>query len=192
MKRSLATAALASALTLTCAGLAFAQDQYYGEVRLFGSSFCPRGWLAADGQLMSVRQNSALFSLLRTTYGGDGSTTFALPDLRGRAPVSPAQSSWSTSYGAASVTLTQGQLPAHGHGLQGASQSSTTTLPTGSLLATFPPGRSGYAAGASAADAPMSSTAIGQTGGGQPISTQSPVLAMNWCVATWGAPPLRP
>jgi microcystin-dependent protein len=86
MKCSLAATALASILHLTRAGLASAQGQYLSEVRLFGSNFCPVGWLKADGRLMEIAQNTALFSLLGTTYGGDGKRSFALPNLTGRAP----------------------------------------------------------------------------------------------------------
>lgn len=89
MKRLLASAAFASALTLTCPGLASAQEPFLGEVRLFGFNFCPLGWLAANGQLLPLNQFTALFSLLGTTYGGNGTTNFSLPDLRGRAPVAP-------------------------------------------------------------------------------------------------------
>ena len=86
MKRLLAATAFACILHLTAAGLASAEAQYLSEVRLFGSNFCPVGWLKADGRLMEIAQNTALFSLLGTTYGGDGKRTFALPNLTGRAP----------------------------------------------------------------------------------------------------------
>jgi microcystin-dependent protein len=86
MKRLFATATLASALHLSCAGLASAQEVYIGEIRLFGSNFCPLGWVAAAGQLLPINQNVALFSLYGTTYGGNGTNNFALPNLSGRAP----------------------------------------------------------------------------------------------------------
>jgi microcystin-dependent protein len=193
MKRSLATAALASALTLTCAGLAAAQEPYLGEVRLFGFNFCPSGWLAANGQTLPIAQYAALFSLLGTNYGGNGTVNFGLPDLRGRAPVAPTpQEQIGGAYGAASVTLTVAQLPGHTHALRGTSQPPTTNNPAGSLLPTFPAAQHTFAAGTSPADTSLSQAAIGITGTGQPVPTQSPVLAMNWCVAWQGIYPSRP
>jgi microcystin-dependent protein len=193
MKRLLATAALASALTLTCTGIASAQEPYLGEVRLFGFDFCPNGWIAANGQLLPLNQFTALFSLYGTIYGGNGTSNFGLPDLRGRAPVSPTpQQQIGGVYGAPSVTLTVPQLPGHTHALRGTSQPPTTNSPAGSLLATFPAGEHIFAAGTSPADTPMSQAAIGATGSNQPVPTQSPILAMNWCVAIQGIYPSRP
>jgi microcystin-dependent protein len=193
MKRLLASAAFASALTLTCPGLASAQEPFLGEVRLFGFNFCPLGWLAANGQLLPLNQFTALFSLLGTTYGGNGTTNFSLPDLRGRAPVAPTpQQVLGGVYGAPSVTLTMAQLPAHTHALRGTSQPPATNNPSGSLLATFPVTEKNFAAGTSPSDTPLSQASIGSTGSGQPVPTQSPILAMNWCVATQGIFPSRP
>ncbi len=87
MKRPLVTTALTSALLLTCIGVASAQAPYLGEMRLFGFNFCPKNWLPANGQLQLINGNQALFSLFGTSYGGDGRTNFALPNLIGRAPV---------------------------------------------------------------------------------------------------------
>ena len=198
MKRSLVTAAIASALTFTCAGLASAQEPYIGEVRMFGYNWCPVGWAPANGQLLPISQYTALFSLYGTNFGGNGQTNFALPDLRARAPVSfgsppglPPQA-FATPYGTASVTLTVAQLPAHTHASMGSSQPNTEPSPAGTLFATFPPAQNVYAVGTSPANTPMSPTAIGITGGNQPVSTQSPALAMNWCVAMAGIFPSRP
>jgi len=195
MKRLLATAALASALTFTCTGFASAQDQYLGEVRQFGYNWCPQGWLQASGQLLSIQQFTALFSLYGTNFGGNGSTNFGIPNLSGRAPVgyggAPFGQPFATSYGTSSVTLTTGQLPAHTHQLMATSQAPATNLPAGGLLTTFPAAQHVYATGAPA-DTAMSPSAIGMTGGNQPVATQSPALAMNWCVAIVGIYPSRP
>jgi microcystin-dependent protein len=194
MKRLLATAALAFALTFTCTGLASAQEPYIGEVRLFGYNWCPRGWLQANGALLSIAQNTALFSLYGTNFGGNGSTNFGLPDLTGRAPVGfggpPFGQGFATPYGVSTVTLTVGQLPAHTHTLFGTSQANASNSPAGGLLPTFPSAQHVYATGAPA-DTPMSPNAIGITGGSQPVQTQSPALAMNWCVAIVGIFPSR-
>lgn len=196
MKRLLASAVFATALNLTCVGLAFAQEPYLGEIRLFGFNFCPVGWAPANGQTLSISANSALFSLYGTYFGGNGTTNFNLPDLTGRAPVAfgspPNGQAFGTAYGASSVNLTIGQLPPHTHQLRATSQSNNQNLPAGALLATFPAGEKIYSASTAPADTAMSTAAIGLTGGGLPVSTQSPALAVSWCVATQGIYPSRP
>jgi microcystin-dependent protein len=195
MQRSLVTAALSSVLVLTSIGFAAAQSPFLGEVRLFGYNFCPQGWASAAGQLMQINQNTALFSLFGTFYGGDGKSTFALPNLQGRAPVGfsdpPQGQPVGTAYGTASVKLTVAQLPAHSHTLQASSQTPDTNLPAGSLLATFQTPQINYAQGNSPANTAMSKGAIGSTGGNEAVPTQSPVLAMAWCVALQGIFPSR-
>lgn len=196
MKRSLAAAALACALNMTSAGVASAQDQYLGEVRLFGYNWCPQGWLQASGQLLSIAQNTALYSLYGTNFGGNGTTNFGLPNLTGRAPTgwgtTPPGQPFAAVYGSSSVTLTVQQLPAHTHQLYATSGANTTNTAAGALLPTFPAGQHIYSASGAPADTPMSQTAIGITGANQPVQTQSPVLAMNWCVAIVGIYPSRP
>jgi microcystin-dependent protein len=113
MKRLLATGGLISALSITCINLAGAQDQYLGEIRPFAFNFCPQGWLTAAGQTLSINQYTALFALYGTTYGGNGTTNFALPNLSGRAPYG--QSSGQpigTVYGAPSGSTGGAQSPA--------------------------------------------------------------------------------
>jgi microcystin-dependent protein len=195
MKRLLATAALVSALSITCVNLAAAQEQYLGEVRLFGFNFCPIGWAAAAGQILPISQNAALFSLFGTFYGGNGTSTFALPNLSGRAPYGQASGGAGqpigTIYGASTTTLTPAQMPSHTHQLAGSTAADTTNSPAGALLPTFAAGNHIYAASGSPANTPMAATAIGPTGGSQPFSIQSPALSLNWCVATQGIYPSR-
>jgi len=196
MKRLFASAALVAAFVFSCAGVASAQEPYLGEVRLFGYNWCPTGWAQANGQLLSISANTALFSLYGTNFGGNGQTTFGLPNLIGRAPygygsTAPGQP-FAALYGNASVTLTVGQLPAHNHALLATSASPTTNLPSGGLFATFPSNEKIYAPSGSPANAPLSQTSIGMTGNNQPVPTQSPALALNWCVATVGIYPSRP
>ncbi|MGZ9098138.1 MAG: phage tail protein [Brevundimonas sp.] len=163
-----------------------------GQVSLFATNWCPRGWTQANGAILAINQNTALFSLYGTTYGGNGVTTFALPNLNDRAPIS-----WSNTnplgatIGASSVTLTQAQMPVHAHSVLGASASTSTNSPAGASLGTFPVGQPIYAANTVTPDVPMHAGIVGPAGGSQPVSTQSPVLAMNWCVATQGIYPSR-
>lgn len=196
MKRLFAAAVMACSLIFSCAGPASAQEPYLGEVRLFGYNWCPQGWLQASGQILSIAQNTALFSLYGTNFGGNGQTNFGLPNLTGRAPVGfgsvPPGQPFAASYGASSVTLTVGQLPAHTHQLMGSSQGPVNNSPAGGLLPTFPPGQQIYTASGAPADTPMALNAIGITGSNQPVQTQSPALAMNWCVAIVGIYPSRP
>lgn len=187
-------AALAIAAGLGCAAPAFAQaEPFIGQLTLFGMNWCPKNWLPANGQTMSIAQNTALFSLLGVQYGGDGVQTFALPNLQARAPVSasgsyPVGSSW----GQTSVTLTTQQMPAHNHLVMAASTGPTTGSPSGASLATFPTGTVIYAAPSSTPDVPMNPQIVTTAGGSQPFSTQSPVLAMSWCVSMSGVYPSRP
>ncbi len=193
MKRSLATAAFALASPLIFAGGASAYEQIIGEVRLFGFNFCPVDWSKADGKLLNIMQYQALFALYGDRYGGNGTSTFALPDLNGRAPVgSGPEKAAGTKYGDATVTLNVAQLPAHTHQSFASSKENTSGFPTGALLPpTVEPGGDLYAPAGSPADKPMNEAAIGKTGEGQPVPTQSPVLAMTWCVAIYGVWPSR-
>ena len=112
-----------------------------GEIRMFGGNFAPRGWAMCNGQILSIAQNTALFSLLGTTYGGNGQTTFALPDMRGRAPIHPGQGpglsnrDLGESAGAETITLSQAQMPVHNHPVQGSSADQTTDRPAGAVPA---------------------------------------------------------
>lgn len=168
-------------------------EPFIGEIAIFGFSFVPRGWAACDGQLLPISQFTALFSLIGTTYGGDGRVNFALPDLRGRIPMHFGAGPGLSPYafgdrnGAEAVTLTTAQLPSHSHALHAATTEDDATDPTGRVLAV--PNRGIYTS--APADATMSSTAIGTAGGGQPVDIRQPYLTLNICIALEGIFPSR-
>jgi microcystin-dependent protein len=167
-------------------------DPFLGELRLFGFGFAPRNWALCEGQLLPIASNSALFSLLGTTYGGNGQTTFALPDLRGRVPIAFGQGPGLSNYilgqaaGSETVTLLDNQIPGHNHAVQAAS-AATSKNPSGSIPALTPAGSS-YG---QTADLSMSPTMVSGGGGGGPHSNVQPYLTLNWCIALYGQFPSR-
>lgn len=190
--RLMALGLAACGLACAASAPASAQNQYVGEVRLFGFNFCPASWLPANGQSLPISQYVVLFDLYGTTYGGDGKTTFNLPNLQGRAPVgATASEPVGAAYGASTVTLAQSQLPPVRPRLIGSHVTATEAAPIGALLGVAAPGKGGYAPAGSPANAPMSVDAISPLGSGQPVPTQSPSLAMTWCVAYLGVFPSR-
>ena len=180
-------------------------EPFIGEVKMFGFYFAPRGYATCQGQLMSIAQNTALFSLLGTYYGGDGQTTFGLPDLQGRVPIGQGQGPGLPAYqmgekaGATSATLTTAQMPAHVHPAQGitvnipvSTGGADSSSPAGAYLADN--GTDGYSSvstsGASYGAVQLSgNTAI--TGSGFPFSIMNPYLVMNYSIATEGIFPSR-
>jgi microcystin-dependent protein len=188
---------LVNSLFFSLLNLHIIMDPFIGQICLFGFDFAPRGWMACNGQLLPIAQNSALFSLLGTTYGGDGRTTFALPDLRGRVPVHQGQGAGRSVYtmgeagGAEQVTLTVNQMPAHTHPVRvpisdgGADQTSSQ----GNVLASDTSG-SIYTAAANANDGYPGVTAQ-PAGGNQPVSMLPPFLVGNYCIAIQGIFPSR-
>jgi microcystin-dependent protein len=160
-------------------------EPFLGEIRLVPFSFAPRGWAICAGQLLPINQNQALFALLGTTYGGNGQTTFALPDLRGRVPLGAGQAAGGSSYplgasgGQEAVKLTTGQLPGHGHAVHASSAAATTKNPT----TAFPAGGGAYAAQRGAR---MNSAMIGRTGGGGEHENRQPYLSLNYIIALQG------
>ncbi len=179
------------ALAGCLASPAAAQDQFIGQLQQFGMNWCPQDWHRADGTLLSVNEYGALYSLIGTTYGGNGTQTFALPDLRARAPIGySTQMPLGVMAGTPSTTLTSINLPAHSHGLQGDETGPVTNQPNGSMLGTFPPGSPIYSSGSGAI--PLNYHVVQITGGNQPVQTQSPILATNWCIALYGIYPSRP
>lgn len=196
MKRHVATALLAGALSAAGINLVAAQEMYVGELRQFGFNWCPYGWLQAAGQLLPISQYTPLFALIGTSFGGNGSTNFALPNLSGRAPYGQLANGQGQPlgavYGQSQVTLTVANLPAHTHQLYGSTAAGTTYTLVGSLLST--PSNTSlkeYAGSGSPANAPMAQTAVGMTGNNIPFSIQSPALSMNWCIAMTGIYPSR-
>ncbi|MES2108389.1 MAG: tail fiber protein [Bacteroidota bacterium] len=173
-------------------------------VFLFAGNFAPRGFTSCEGQLIAIAQNTALFSLLGTTYGGNGQTTFALPDLRGRAPIGQGQGPGLSPYvegqtgGSETATLTVNQLPSHTHNLTAYAGQGTTGAPSGSTWLAAGPG-TGSGPNASqlktyATNSPnvvLGSGSTTFTGGGQPVSTLSPYLSMFYIIAVEGIFPSR-
>lgn len=178
-------------------------DAYVGEIRLFAGSYAPDGWHLCDGTVLTVQGNEALFSLIGATYGGNGSTNFALPDLRGRVPIHMGQGTGLTNRaigqtgGAETVALTTAQLPTHTHNLVASSSPATSTTPGGTLgLATTTTSGWGlyYAGNTPTADvqiAPMASTAVGVTGNSQPHANMMPSLVLTYIICLLGTYPTR-
>ncbi len=170
-------------------------EPYIGEIRLFGFTFAPVGWAFCDGTLIPIAQNTALFSLLGTFYGGDGQTTFALPDLRSRVPVCQGQGSGLSSYtagqkgGVEQVSLSTAQLPAHNHLLACQTAGGNSQTPEGSVLAVDASGLTAlYSTTENAAMAP---SAVSNTGQNQGHTNLQPYLVLNYCIALFGIFPPR-
>lgn len=171
-------------------------EPFIGEIRMCAFNFPPRGWATCDGQLLAINQNQALFSLLGTTYGGNGTTNFALPDMRGRAPCH-----WGTGpglppmsigerAGAESVTLITSQLPAHGHGVRASTDLASATSPAGALMGAKGRGGADVYAPANNLTA-LASSGVGPTGGGQAHDNMQPSLVVNFVIALTGIFPSR-
>ena len=168
-------------------------EPFLGEIRLVPYNFAPRGWARCDGQLLSIAQNTALFSLLGTTYGGNGQTTFALPDLRGRAALHNGQGPGLSNYAEGQVggeeyhTLTQPEMPAHNHTVQAAMTGNSNT-PLNSVLANVRKNK--YAADPDN-NTPMDPNMISPTGGSQAHNNLQPYLVLEYIIALEGIFPSR-
>jgi len=170
-------------------------DPFIAEIRIFGGNFAPRGWAECDGQLLSIAQNTALFSLLGTTFGGNGQTTFALPNLQGRAPMFWGQGPGLSprvigeSGGEDTVTLLSSEMPAHAHNLNAAGGLAAGRNPTDNPLARS---RNGMAYQDNANPVvPMASQAVEIIGGSQPHNNMQPYLALTFIIALQGIFPPR-
>ncbi|UOQ53599.1 phage tail protein [Hymenobacter cellulosivorans] len=185
-------------------------EAYIGSIVLFAGNFAPRNWAFCDGSLLSISQNSALFSILGTTYGGNGTTTFALPDLRGRTPVHAnngqpgpgvAAVQLGERAGTNTVTLTAQQMPAHTHVQQVATQAATTSTPGNTVVPGKPNGiTSGseetvaindLVAAAGATLVPLAPNALSIAGGSQPVGVMQPYLGINYIICLYGLYPSR-
>jgi microcystin-dependent protein len=170
-------------------------DPFIGEIKMFAGTFAPRSYALCDGQLLAISQNDALFSLLGTTYGGDGRTTFGLPDMRGRIPVhqgtgpglSPRPIGQKS--GAETVTLNSNQMPNHGHGIMKGSTDTATAKPAGGNV---------FAATVSSdiyrddeINVPLAADAVSQKGSSQSHSNLMPFLCVNFIIALFGVYPSR-
>jgi microcystin-dependent protein len=171
---------------------------YYGEIYMFAGNFAPRSFALCNGQILPIGQNTALFSILGTTYGGNGQTTFALPDLRSRVPLHVGQGPGLSSYdlgessGSESVTLTVPELPPHSHALNASTAGGDKLVPTGNLLATDALGGTApYKDGAVAPNVSMAASSVAQAGGGGPHTNIQPYLGLNFIICIEGIFPSR-
>jgi microcystin-dependent protein len=174
-------------------------DQYLGEIRAVPYNFAPKGWALCNGQLLQIPQNTALFSILGTSYGGDGRTTFALPNLQNRTPIQTGQGPGLSSYslgamgGASTVSLTQAEMSPHAHALACDPAGGTQQGAAGGVWAASGAGRATppYYATDATKLTPMSPAAVGFTGAGQPHNNRSPYLGLTFIIAVEGIYPPR-
>lgn len=175
-------------------------DPYLGTIAAFGFNFCPRGWVPAGGQLLPISSNTALFSLFGTTYGGDGRTTFGMPDLRGRAPINYGSGpglqhqQLGQRGGSESFTLTVPEMPSHSHIVNATNTEADQRGPGGDFVAygQSHDGNEIFMYHDGPPNKTMDPRMIANTGGSQSVIKRSPYLALNWCVATVGIYPSRP
>lgn len=170
-------------------------EPFVGEIRMFAGNFAPRGWAFCDGQLLAISQNDALFSLLGTIYGGDGRTTFGLPEMRGRIPIHAgsgpglSQRRLGSKAGAEKVTLTVGQNPSHRHDVFASASGASSGTPGGNVSAATSPTNI-YSTGLASVQN-MNSTAISSTGGSRSHTNFMPFLCVHFIVALFGIYPSR-
>lgn len=203
-------AILASVSAVALAGIPTAPAQaqstpYIGQLQLFANNFCPFGWSTAQGQILAISTNTALYSILGTQYGGDGRVSFALPDTRGRSVINAGTGPGLTGYsigertGATSVTLTTASMPAHTHtaivdaNLPTSSKPGDTNSPANNALATFPAAAKIYKSGAGDQQgmALTGTVTLQNTGGSQSHENREPYQVLNWCIALQGIYPSR-
>lgn len=166
-------------------------EPFLGELRLFAFNFAPKGWALCAGQFMAINQNQALFAILGTTYGGNGQTTFALPDLRGRTPVHfDSNHSQGLHAGEEAVTLTAAQMPLHTHSVNASASPATTDDPTNNFPASTA-GTDVNAYSTTTSGALMTPSMIAPGGGSQPHENMPPFLVLNWSIALQGIFPSR-
>lgn len=166
-------------------------DPFLGEIKLWALNYAPRGWALCNGQLLPINQNQALFAILGTTYGGNGQTTFALPDLRGRSPVHVGNGvTLGQSAGEENHTVTTTEMPAHMHMVSGSSAVANQKAVTGNIWAD--PGDSTVMPYSnSAPNTVMHAGSMSSAGGSQPHTNMQPYLTLNFCIATMGIFPTR-
>jgi len=170
---------------------------FLGEIRLVPYNFAPLGWMECDGRLLSISQNEALFALLGTIYGGDGQSTFALPDLRGRIAIGQGTGPGLPNIlqgelaGSETVTLVAPQIPGHRHPVNVTAAGGTSTSPVGKTFAYFGTGTKSDKVYGPAAGGTASPAMIGQAGGSQPHENRQPSLTLRYIIATEGVFPSR-
>jgi microcystin-dependent protein len=164
-------------------------NPYVGEIRIFAGNFAPQGWAFCDGSILSIAENEVLFVLIGTTYGGDGQSTFGLPDLRGRLPIHQGDGYVIGALGGSeTVTLTSAELPAHNHSVHSSTAHGNTSSPAGALWAADGTGVAApYRKPASGGTAvALAGGTVAPSGGGQPHENRQPVLAMNYIISLFG------
>jgi microcystin-dependent protein len=179
-------------------------DPFVGQIKPFAFNFAPRGWALCQGQLMAISQNTALFSILGTNFGGDGRSTFGLPDLRGATPIGVGQLTGGQNYvvgetgGEPSVTVLQSEMPMHNHQLLTNTTDGAMLPSTGNRLAKAAEGGKGgggqtaNAYSPSGPNAMMAPNTLSTIGGSQPHNNMQPFLSLNYCIALQGVFPQRP
>ena len=171
-------------------------NPFVAEIRIFAGNFAPKGWALCDGQLLPISQNTALFSLLGTTYGGDGKSNFALPDMQGNAPMQPGQGAGLSlrdlgeTGGEQTVTLLQSEMPAHLHTAQGGGASNSTS-PVNTAWSTLGTTRTPPPLYQTTSNAQMNPFALGITGGNLPHNNMPPFLGLTFIIALQGVFPAR-
>ncbi len=159
---------------------------YVGEIRMFAGNFAPAGWMFCEGQLLPISENETLFNLIGTTYGGDGQSTFALPDLRGRIPVHMGGGfTLAETGGAETITLTVSQIPAHSHPMLASNDTASGNAPANNVLAATT-GATTFAYGSLNPISAISPQAISSTGGSQPHDNFQPYLCVDFIISLFG------
>jgi microcystin-dependent protein len=172
-------------------------DQFLAEIRIFGCNFAPTGWALCNGQILPISQNTALFSLLGTTYGGNGQSTFALPNMISNAPMHPGQGPGLSLHdlgeqaGSETITLLESEIPAHSHSMNASTQDGGDSHPQANLLAQGI-GIAQYIASNTGPFVNLSPNAMPPAGGSLPHNNMMPYLTLNFCIALQGIFPARP
>jgi microcystin-dependent protein len=166
-------------------------EPFLAEIRIFGFNFPPRNWAFCDGQILPIAQNQSLYSLLGTTYGGDGRTTFALPELRGRVPMHPGSSSnLGDKSGQEAYSLTEAEIPEHGHALNTSTASGDAPVHTGNFMASFNNGYVDDTVDVSTL-VPLRDGSVANAGSGAPLNNMQPSLVIAFAIALQGLFPPR-
>jgi microcystin-dependent protein len=172
-------------------------NPFVAEIRIFGFNFQPKGWAFCDGQLLPISQNTALFSLLGTTYGGDGKSTFALPDMQGNVPMNAGQSTTGTQYflgqesGTETVTLLQSEIPLHNHSMRAVTDPAELQIPTPTRAIARSANANAYKATTTNLVL-MAQNMLTPAGSSLPHNNMMPYLTLNFCIALQGVFPQRP
>jgi microcystin-dependent protein len=167
-------------------------EPFLAEIRIFSFDFAPKGWADCNGQFMPINQNQALFSLLGTTFGGNGQTTFALPNLRDRVPIHVGNGhDWGQAGGQAAHTLTISEMPGHSHSLRATADAGTSAAPGGLALARRQPRQAGHVYGPAQNLVATHAQAVGNAGGSQAHNNMQPYLTLRFCIALQGIFPSR-